>query len=354
MIMIIFLVGLWPLNFQPKNEVEWLPDNNGIHFYGRGIVYTSEPLNGQKQNFFQHDSISIEIWLQPEKQPDRHFAYIFSLYDGKRTEYYTVGQWERSLEIINSRVINEMKIESLSRIGLRNALPAGEIQFITLTSDSEGTAIYINGSLARLYPEYFLISEKKLPELQLVLGNSPNGRYFWKGNIFGLAIYNRSFSQDETYQNYQSWLEYGSSGTTGSESLVQLYLFDEHDGTLAKDHGGQNYHLHIPTTFHVLYKTVLTLPWNDFKFRLSYFLDVIINIAGFIPLGLCISAFFYRINQNSTRRIFMTTLLLGGGISLAIELAQVYLPTRTSSFTDLICNIFGTHTGVLLFFSKNR
>jgi len=70
------------MNFHPKNEVEWLPDKNGIRFYGRGIVYSPEPFNGQKQNFFQNKSISIELWLQPETEPDRYTPQLFSLYDG--------------------------------------------------------------------------------------------------------------------------------------------------------------------------------------------------------------------------------------------------------------------------------
>jgi VanZ family protein len=35
-------------------------------------------------------------------------------------------------------------------------------------------------------------------------------------------------------------------------------------------------------------------------------------------------------------------------VSLAIELAQVFLPTRTSSLRDLICNISGSVVGIIL------
>jgi len=173
---IFFLAGLWPLNFHPKNEVEWLPNKNGIRFYGRGIVYSSLPFKGQKQDFFQNNSITIEVWLQPKKVPDRHFTYIASLYDGKDTEYLTIGQWNNNLLIFTNRNIKTMNIESTPKIGLGNALPNGEIEFITLTSDSVGTIIYINGNLAKNYPKYPLISEKQLTNTQLILGNSPTGK----------------------------------------------------------------------------------------------------------------------------------------------------------------------------------
>ena len=198
-VIIIFLFGLWPLNFHPKNEVEWLKDRNGIRFYGRGIAYSSESFNGQNQNFFQNNSVSIEILLQPEKVAYKHFAYIFSLYDGKRSEYFSIGQWNNSIQILGSRSINKVKIESIPKIGLGNALPDGEVQFITLSSDSEGTAIYMNGKLARFFPKYSLISKKPLTHTQILLGNSPAGNYYWTGNVFGLAIYNRLLGEDEVF-----------------------------------------------------------------------------------------------------------------------------------------------------------
>lgn len=39
-------------------------------------------------------------------------------------------------------------------------------------------------------------------------------------------------------------------------------------------------------------------------------------------------------------------MLPGVGISLTIELLQIYIPTRDPSLTDLTCNIFGTVLGV--------
>jgi VanZ family protein len=45
----------------------------------------------------------------------------------------------------------------------------------------------------------------------------------------------------------------------------------------------------------------------------------------------------------------MITVLLGFVFSLAIELLQVYLPTRDSSLLDLICNVVGTLIGVIIF-----
>lgn len=218
--------------------------------------------------------------LQPEKVPYRHFAYIFSLYDGKGTEYFSIGQWNNSLQILGSRSINKVKIESIPEIGLGNALPDGEVQFITLSSDSEGTAIYMNGKLAKFFPKFSLISENQLTNGQFILGNSSNGRNPWTGNIFGLAIYNRLLREDEVFRHYQAWVKHGSPSLSENESFAQLYLFDEHNGTLVHNHAGQQHDLLIPPSFHVLYKTILKLPWRQFRLSVSYFTDLIVNVAG--------------------------------------------------------------------------
>ena len=99
----------------------------------------------------------------------------------------------------------------------------------------------------------------------------------------------------------------------------------------------------------VLHKTILSLPSRGFRQSQWYFIDLIINVAGFIPFGFFFFAFLNNVNESSRYRNYLFTIILGGTISLAIELMQVYLPTRSSSLTDLICNILGTILGVIIF-----
>ena len=40
----IFVAGLWPFNFFPKNRIRWLPGGAGLHFDGYGQVFSSVPL----------------------------------------------------------------------------------------------------------------------------------------------------------------------------------------------------------------------------------------------------------------------------------------------------------------------
>lgn len=72
-------------------------------------------------------------------------------------------------------------------------------------------------------------------------------------------------------------------------------------------------------------------------------LDLILNIFLFIPLGFLapfISKHYQRVKN---------TLLLGGGLSLAIEIAQLFTLYRATDIDDLITNMLGAFIGYLCF-----
>ncbi len=342
---IIFLFGLWPLNFYPKNEVEWLKDRNGIRFYGRGIAYTPDKLDISKQNVLQNSSVSIDIWLQPKRDIYRYIPHIISFYNEKNSDNLMIGQWKSNL-IIRSGDIYSNNRNDFQEIVKGDALQKNKARFITITSNKKGTSIYINGEFAQDYPNYF-INDIDLSG-QLILGSSSTGKYSWTGNLYGLAIYNRLLTNIQVQENYQMWKQNNLQSVLEKSPAV-IYVFDEHDGDLAHNLIDKQHPLLIPKTFHVLHKTILTLPWSDFRLNLSYFTDLIINVTGFIPFGFFFSLYLLNTKQFSMRRTYIIIVILGAGISLTIELLQVYLPTRSSSLTDLISNILGTILGVIIF-----
>ena len=64
-LLIILVAGLWPFNFLASNQVAWLPDQNGVHFYGQGIIVSSEVLNKERKPLFPDKSITLEIRASP-------------------------------------------------------------------------------------------------------------------------------------------------------------------------------------------------------------------------------------------------------------------------------------------------
>ena len=96
-------------------------------------------------------------------------------------------------------------------------------------------------------------------------------------------------------------------------------------------------------------KQVLVGPWDDFQWNRGYLFDVIINLFGFVPLGLFLSLFLSSVVAiHSRKKNLLFTISICFVISLGIELAQVYIPTRDSQLSDLICNTLGGTIGGFL------
>ena len=344
----LFLVGLWPFRFWPENKVEWLKDKNGIRFHKPGIIYSPEPLKVSAQNPLHNGEITIDIWLQPETEPAHGIAHILTFFDGTRSENLILAQWKSWL-IIRSKNITSPNRKKYKEFGAANALQKGKLRFITITSGKSGASIYLDGSLAKVYPNYRLSVENQRTLGNLILGNSSTGKNPWKGNIKGLAIYNNFLKPSQVSHNYTTWQETGSPLLSEDDGIIALYLFNDENGNSVRDRSHRQNELIIPPTFTVLQKKILESPSADFKLSLSYFADLVVNITGFIPFGIFFTLYLSQVKNSSNYRTYLFTVLMGMAISLTIEILQAYIPTRSSSSTDLIANTLGTAMGVVIF-----
>lgn len=340
---VILLAGLWPLNFWPKNEVEFLKGKNGIRFYGRGIAYTPRPLWGQESNSPHTGSISLEIWLEPESEIDHHLAHILVLYDGNKSQDIVIGQWKTSL-IVRSRSLNTGH-PTYREVSIRDVLHHGESHLLTFVSRNEETTVYIDGKWKRTFPGYTVLNHRSGSK-HLVLGNSPTGRHDWLGTLFGLAVYNLPLTEQEIDQHYQAWIQGQYDRLSEQKGLHAIYSFNEQSGTWVHNHAGSRVDLMIPATLHILQKSILNSSWKDVGLSRSSFKDIVINVAGFLPTGF-FALFYLRSKKIPFAVAYLTAVVLGVALSLLVELLQVYLPGRTSSLTDLMCNGLGTALGAI-------
>jgi VanZ family protein len=349
-VLITLVAGLWPFNFFLGNKVEWLMDRNGVHFYGQGMIISTEALNDFQNPSFPDRSITLEFWLRP-LSVTRNLPHILTLYDGKAPDIALVGQWKTHL-IIRSRTDNpsaHKRGKPYQEIGLSNALLKNRDVFITITSGSDGSVIYINGRLAQAYPRHRLLAETTPGDVRMIIGNGPTGKSYWNGNLMGLAVYNGALSADQVFSSYKIWTGHAAPPNSTGEGCLGMYFFQEKAGTVVHNACGPGFALAMPTTFKPLQRIVLSPPWQDFRWDWSFVSDVAVNIAGFIPLGFFFSVFLWRSTQRGKYFVYTTTLLMGFGLSLAIELTQVYLPTRYSQLADLVCNVAGTILGLVIF-----
>jgi hypothetical protein len=220
----------------------------------------------------------------------------------------------------------------------------GKPVFISITSDGHKSAVYLNGASVKPNRD-FLFSAKDLTG-QLVIGSSPVSSDSWYGKMLGLAISRRNLTPAQVLRDYEVWTNGKGPEVAEDESSVSVYRFDEHRGNIVHNLVSQGPQLNIPQHFVLLDQPMLQSFWAEFRWTWGYWLDVMINIVGFVPLGF----FFYAyLSERRRSAAAMIIVLVGTATSLTIELLQAHLPTRDSGVTDLFTNTLGTYIGVILY-----
>jgi VanZ family protein len=333
----ILVAGLWPFH-APRNAVTWLENQNGLRFGRYGTIVSSGVF--QMAGSGDEASSSLEIWLQPGRSNASSIFLSFSTPE---------NPLQFSLNQYFSTLVLQREIQSRQlRIGIERAFRQIQPSFITITSSTQQTAMYVNGALARIFPQFQL--GKDLTG-QLVIGASPVASDTWRGQLLGLAIYHQELTAAEVLQHYDTWTKQGRPELSGNERAIALYLFSERSGNIVHNAVQPGIDLHIPERFSLLQQPFLEPFWKEYKPGWEHWVDsLLINIVGFIPLGFFFCAYWsYR---RPLKRPAVVTTVLGLAISLTIEVLQAYLPTRTSGTTDLLTNTLGTFLGVMLYGSK--
>ncbi|OPY15861.1 MAG: VanZ like family protein [Syntrophus sp. PtaB.Bin138] len=212
----------------------------------------------------------------------------------------------------------------------------------------------VNHSQWWSYPRRSLLAADLAGDPLLILGNSSDGESQWTGDITGLAIYSRVLKPDEVFGDFQFWMRNDTFSIKRQAGLVALYPFYERMGEMIRNVANPDEELTMPETFRPVQRKMLFPPWREFRWNLSLFQDVSVNILGFIPAGFFFSAFLLKTGRGDRRRAYVTAALLCAGLSLFIEVSQAWIPARDSSMADVACNIAGALPGIGLFHAFNR
>jgi hypothetical protein len=265
-----------------------------------------------------------------------------------------VGQWKSHL-VIRSRTedpIARPRDKPYREIGLQNGLLKNQDTFITITSGNRGTVIYLNGKAIRSYSNYNMIAGVSDRPLRFILGNSSTGESFWIGHLMGFAVYNRVLSAAQVLKSHQTWIGKTLPFVPAGEGCLGVYLFNERKGATIHNETDFNDALVIPEVFKPAQRRYLASFRQSFRWHFSYVQDIIINVIGFIPFGFFFSALLLKTARRGRVLACVAIIILGVGLSLAIEVSQAYLPTRDSSLTDVAMNAVGTVLGVFMYHVK--
>jgi hypothetical protein len=326
------IFGLWPLNFHACNRALYARDGNGLHFEPLAIVTGGDISFGS--------AFSIEMAVSADAEAIGNIRSLFSIYDGALPENIYAAQWKNEF-LVRLAFTDSKGRRRYREIGIENALPVGKRRLIAIVSGTGGTSLYLEGQLVKTYPRVVLRPGSL--HGKLVLGDSSNNGAAFTGTIFGLALFDRALDPPEVGRHHSLWKIGRAEDLATEPGLAGLYLFDRIQGSSVKDLSPFARTLLIPQYHRIMYPRVLLWEgWTNIP-------DIVINILGFVPFGFF--CFIWRYNYNNEGGCFsaiIAVLFASASISAVIELTQVFLPTRSSSMRDLICNILGCAIGIIL------
>lgn len=334
----MIVAAFWPFTFHPANHVTWLRDENGLRFDGGGIALSPKSL--EFSNSQSPAGASLEIWLEPSQE--KYSTALLSFSSPENPEQFRLRQ-AGSYLLILQQPSGSSHHSGVPSLWVSRAFQANKRRFISMSSGTDGTRIYMDGIPAEKSPT-FKLTQKDFSG-QLIVGTSPVAYDTWRGKLLGVVLFNREVTPAQVSEHYQAWLK-GQPEIIKNDQPVALYSFRERVGNLVHNQIPSGPDLVIPKNFSIPYKPFLKAPWNEFSPTRAYVQEVLINIVGFVPFGFFLCMYFSW-NQTS-RKAVCATIILGAAFSFTIEFLQRYIPMRDSGITDIFTNTLGTVIGAVL------
>jgi|SRR5579872_1745264 len=335
----ILVAGLWPFH-APRNEVTWSSGRNGLLFGKHGTIVSAGPFKAGDSE--KNSSCSLEMWLEPTRVDSGGMILTF-YWPTDALAPFSARQYRGGGLVLERETEGHFRSKTSTYVA--DVFDSLKSVFVTITAGKAAAATYINGALVKNFPG-FAFSREDLTG-QLIIGNAASTTYTWPGQFKGLAVYDRELTAGEVSQHYATWTKNRQADLAKSGGVVALYLFNEGSGNVVHSQVASAPDLLIPERFVIVHKWFLEPFWKEFRPVWSYWKDVAINVAGFIPLGFFFCSYFSLVRR--VERPALIAVVVGFLVSLTIEVLQAFLPTRDSGTTDLITNMFGTALGVVLY-----
>jgi len=334
---VLCIAGFSPFTPHPRNEVRWLEKQNGLHFGEYATILTEVPLRLEGS---PDGSCTVELWMQPGVIADSNTMLAFYMPDNLLQ--FSIVQFGDDLSL-ERKPGDRASRAKRTFVYVSHILKQDVPVLITVTAGQEGTTLYVNSEPVAT-SSTFGLSRRDLAG-QIVVGNSPFVNDSWSGNLYGIGVYNQALTPEQVRKNYDRWTQSGQPDELAGKSAAAVFSFAERSGTVVHNRVVTGPDLTIPKSYVVLHPPFFEAFWRPETFDWPFWKDMLLNVCGFVPLGICFSAYFARL--MTVRRAMFLAILFGVTLSFSIEATQYFLPTRDSDSRDFINNSLGTLLGAL-------
>lgn len=284
--------------------------------------------------------LSVEIWLESGR--GWNSGTFFALYNPQSPHQFLLHESVSDLMI---RMCATDRARD-TRLYLDNAFGRTPAVFLTVTADSLGMQVYKDARLSKTFPGSYVAAD--LRPFRIVIGTEPMDANTWRGQIYGLALYNSKLGAVRVTDHFRSWKQKGRPAVDEKDKALAVYCFNERAGRIVHNAIAPGVNLTIPERFTTVDQVFLKPPWLEYRDGADTPKNILINVGGFIPLGFCCCAYWRR--RHSMRAAALGAIALGITVTFTIEILQAFLPTRHSGMTDLVTNTLGTCMGTSLYY----
>jgi hypothetical protein len=248
----ILAAGLWPFHVS-RNAVSWSKDRDGLRFERHGVAVSPDPFLTSRAA--GDSGFSIEIYLIPAQTKGKGTFLAFDSSPDPRSPF-KLSQFGSGLAVQRYSIDEHGKVHQFW-YKVPDIFEANQREFVTITSNKNGTSLYLNGLLAGISRDPGIASRELTG--RLVVGNSTFNDG-WNGEIAGLAIYPQELTPAQVRSHFQLWKSNESSKqilSSSGKSLMALYRFDERAGSVVHNQIDSATDLTIPESYFVLHRTFL-------------------------------------------------------------------------------------------------
>lgn len=327
-----------------SKSISLLPVKGAFAFEKYVTAYSKDMTHLRKAAL--SSELTIALVAQAGSLAQNRFRSILMFHDGKDEHQLIVGQWGDALIVMNGDDYDYT--QRRPRLARRRALSETKARFITVTADRAGSCLYIDGAMVHKIKGWQLMVPRSGAQLRMVIGNSVSGKHSWAGSFYGLAIYAKAQSSEAIEHHYHQWQNTTRFPYDTGKHLIAAYDFTSHRASQVQDLSGNRQQLGLADHTLVLKKSYLKPPWRDFMPNRAFYFDVLLNFAGFIPLGAVLFIWFKSFLLLADKPLALAVIGICFLLSLGIEISQAWLPTRDSNLLDLVLNTCGGWAGLWL------
>jgi glycopeptide antibiotics resistance protein len=316
---IVLLAGcFWPFNFFQDNLVAVRSD--GLAFTVPGVAYTEGAAHLEDLTEF---TFVTELSAAIPGQASWIISYGLD-FDALN---FLVGLY------VDQLIIETRRGEQTMRASISDALQRGKRTWLVITGAPGLLKVYLDGKLMREITRAQPDATPWNAAYPLVLGARSDGKYPWEGVLHHLAILDTAVSSEEA-QDPESLM---------TASPVVLYSFaGPPSSRISNQGGGDTGPLLVPDRF-IPYRRTTLMDFEDLWEPRPVWGDIILNVLAFAPIGILLSLLLRRAFRPLP--VLILVLVAAFGLSLSIEMLQIYLPRRWTTFTDVASNSFGALLG---------